>query len=87
VSVRGSAFDTGCLAAQGGAPFDIDFDNRDEGIAHNVSIYANGSSVFTGKIVTGPVAITYRVGALSPGTYVFQCDVHPSQMVGQFVVG
>jgi plastocyanin len=39
-----------------------------------------------GEIITGPATINYTFTAPSePGTYYFQCDVHPS-MNGDFIV-
>ncbi len=39
-----------------------------------------------GEIITGPAETTYTFTAPSePGTYYFQCDVHPS-MNGDFIV-
>lgn len=56
---------------------------------HNLSILpeAEGAkAVFTGDIVTGVASATYQVDALKPGTYRFQCDIHPTTMNGTFIV-
>ena len=82
-------FDTGCLAAPADTPFTIAFDNQDPGIPHNVSIATSADwadVLFTGELVTGVVKVTYEVPALPAGTYVFRCDVHPTSMIGQFIV-
>ena len=47
---------------------------------------SNGQSLFKGQIIIGSKSVTYRVGALRPGTYEFKCDVHPDSMQGTFVV-
>ena len=89
-SAMNMAFDASCLAAPANKPFTIAFNNMDPGVPHNISIYADSSAtkaLFTGDLVTGPGTITYKVGALPAGTYVFRCDVHPTQMTGTFVVG
>ncbi len=89
IDAQGMAFSTDCLAAPAGKPFTIAFDNRDAGVPHNVSIFTDESAstaLFTGDLVSGPKAITYRVDALDPGTYFFRCDVHPTTMTGTFVV-
>jgi len=81
-------FDTSCLAAPAGSSFTITLDNQDNGIPHNVSIYRSPSRskpLFQGKVVVGVASTTYQVPALPPGTYYFQCDVHPA-MNGAFVV-
>jgi plastocyanin len=82
------AFDTKCLAAPAGTPFSIEFDNRTDGVPHDVSIATEGliDVLFEGKVVTGPEDVTYHVGPLQAGTYTFYCKVHPSQMNGTFVV-
>ena len=84
------AFDRACLAAPASQPFTIAFDNQENGVIHNVAIYTNsgaGTALFRGALVTGPKTVTYRVGALVPGTYFFRCDVHPTKMTGRFIVG
>ncbi|HJP67135.1 MAG TPA: cupredoxin domain-containing protein [Actinomycetota bacterium] len=91
IAAKGIAFDKSCLAAPAGSPFSIVFDNQDAGIPHNVDVLsgpggthvaaANGPS----DIVTGVATDTYQVAALDPGTYYFQCDIHPN-MHGTFVV-
>jgi plastocyanin len=88
-------FDTDCLAAPAKTPFTIQFDNKDNpGIPHNVEIYTKdpaqggtrlGGATDAGDAVTAPGTTTYQVDGLDPGTYYFQCDIHPV-MNGQFVV-
>jgi plastocyanin len=81
-------FNTDCLAAPAGTPFTIALDNQENGIPHNVAIYESPSRskvLFQGRTIAGVATVTYSVGALPPGTYFFQCDVHP-QMNGAFVV-
>lgn len=88
VSASNNAFDADCLAAPRSTPFAIVFDNRDPGVPHNLSIYADASaktSLFTGAIFPGPETRTYEVDALPAGNHYFRCDVHP-QMEGAFVV-
>ncbi len=87
ISAQDIAFDTSelSLAAEGEAA--IAFDNRDAGIPHNVAIYTaqGGEPIFQGEIITGPDSIEYRFPAPDPGSYYFQCDVHP-QMNGSVAV-
>jgi plastocyanin len=68
----------------------ITFTNNDAGVPHNFALYTDSSAatnIFRGAIVTGPATTTYTFTAPStPGTYFFRCDVHPTQMNGQFVV-
>lgn len=88
ISAQGIAFDTSemALPAQGEAA--IAFENRDPGTPHNVAIYTEqgGDAIFQGEIITGPASIEYRFPAPDPGSYYFQCDVHP-QMNGSVAVG
>jgi plastocyanin len=95
VVAMGVAFDQSCLAAPSGQAFTIDFNNMDVGTQHNVDIYTkaplDGGAHLAGAkdasdVVTGPATTTYDVAPLKAGTYFFQCDVHPTQMFGTFVV-
>jgi plastocyanin len=88
VSAANLAFSTDTLTAPADRAFEVFFDNR-EAVPHNVSIYRDESrseALFTGEIITGPDSVTYRLGPLAAGTYVFVCDVHPAQMTGTFAV-
>jgi plastocyanin len=89
IAAANMVFDTETITAPAGAEVTMDFDNRDENIPHNVSIYTDSSAsdaIFVGDIITGPARITYTFTAPeTPGTYFFQCDVHPF-MSGAFVV-
>ncbi len=87
---QGIAFDTGCIQPSANTAWTIHFDNKDTATTHNVSIYPSStqltSPIEQGKIITGPATTDYQVPALKPGTYYFQCDVHPTQMNGQVTV-
>ncbi|MGH2658126.1 MAG: cupredoxin domain-containing protein, partial [Actinomycetota bacterium] len=89
LSASDIAFDQTSFTVPAGAPFVIDFDNRDAGTQHNVQIFDNpdftGSPLFEGDLVTGPDTATYEVDSLDPGTYYFNCVVHP-QMQGTIEV-
>jgi mono/diheme cytochrome c family protein len=81
------AYTNGNLQAPADAPFQIQFNNQDSGIPHNIEIKdAGGTTVFKGAIVTGPIQTTYDVQALPAGTYSFICTVHPN-MTGTLKVG
>lgn len=81
------AFQETTLSAPADTPFTIAFDNQDASVPHNVQIKdASGKSVFQGQIVTGPTQVSYQVPALTPGTYTFICDVHPTTMTGTLTV-
>lgn len=83
------AFDTSTITVPAGATVTMVFNNQDDGIPHNVAVYDSplrSEAIFVGEFITGPAETTYTFTAPSePGTYYFQCDVHPS-MNGDFVV-
>jgi plastocyanin len=62
-------------------PSTLTFHNDDPGTMHNIGIYedqAYTKEAFKGTIVTGVATATYRIPALTPGTYYFKCDIHPT---------
>ena len=94
---RNMSFGTGTITVPPGAGVTINFHNREQagssqvtGIAHNFAVYADPAAtvpIFRGDIITGGTDAVYRFTAPSaPGTYYFQCDVHPRAMHGQFIV-
>lgn len=75
------SFDTSQVVVVAGQPITLTFNNKNAGVPHNVAIYdssAHTRTLFTGQIVTGPGTATYSVPALPPGTYYFQCNIHPN---------
>jgi cytochrome c oxidase subunit 2 len=88
VSAQNIAYEQSSLEAPAGTPFSIEFDNKDAGVPHNVSIHkdsASGEEVFKGDIFPGPAQKTYDVPPLPAGTYAFVCSVHPN-MTGTLTV-
>ena len=83
------AFDTDTVTVPAGANVTVIFNNKDSGIPHNFAVYDSSlrsERIFVGEIITGPATTNYTFTAPSePGTYYFQCDVHPS-MNGDFIV-
>ena len=81
-----NGFSTNVLSVEQQTPIDLEFDNQDGGVGHNVQIFngsdASGAPVFTGAIVTGPTKTVYHVPALAGGEYFFHCEVHPATMTG-----
>lgn len=87
---QGFAFDKSTLTIPAGARVVMTFDNRDAGVPHNFALYTDSSAkqkIYGGALITGPATTTYTFTApLTPGTYFFRCDVHPTSMYGSFVV-
>ncbi len=85
------AFDMKTITVPAGARVIINFNNKDSGVPHNFAVYTDSSAttaIFKGNIITGPAKTTYTFTAPdNQGTYFFRCDIHPTQMTGQFVVG
>ena len=80
-------FDKTELDVPASVGFDLVLHNLD-GTQHNVSIYSDASHsqrVFGGELANQGTHV-YHVQALAPGTYYFQCDIHPD-MKGTIVVG
>jgi plastocyanin len=89
ISAQNNAFDRDCLAAPPGERFTIAFDNKDS-VGHNLVILTEHDSavpLFRGEVITGPGSVTYTVDPLPLGTYHFHCELHPSTMMGRFVLG
>lgn len=88
IAAQALAFDKSSLELSSEAPSVIEFDNQEQGVPHNVSIYTaqGGDPLFQGEIVTGPAQIDYEVPPLQPGELFFQCDVHPTTMTGTVTV-
>jgi plastocyanin len=87
---HGMAFDKKTITVPQGAYVAMHFTNEDAWVEHNFAVYCCSSArttYFQGSLIAGPQAIDYGFFAPdAPGTYFFRCDVHPSQMNGDFAV-
>jgi plastocyanin len=89
-----SGFDPTCLAVVPNTAFTVTFDNKDSGVPHNWELFKDpayatrvGGATGPTDIVTGVDQASYSVDALAAGVYYFRCDIHPTTMIGQLVVG
>ena len=89
IAAENFGFSTETITVPAGAEVTVEFDNRDDGVPHNVAVYTDSSAsdaIFVGEIVMGPTRPTYTFTAPeTPGNYFFRCDVHPA-MHGAFIV-
>jgi plastocyanin len=83
-------FSTDALSAEPGKPIDLEFDNADPGIGHNVVVFDGADdkapTLFEGTVVTGPTKTQYQIKALTDGSYFFHCEIHPTTMTGTLTV-
>jgi plastocyanin/uncharacterized membrane protein (DUF485 family) len=84
-----SGFVPTTLQVEADRPTALDFDNQDPGVPHNVVVFeedpaANpqAATLFSGALTTGPLQTTYDVPPLAAGSYFFNCQVHPTTMIG-----
>jgi plastocyanin len=79
IKALNTAFDVTSLTAPAEEPFQIAFDNEDNGVPHNIAIKDSAGNVaWKGDLITGVAQTTYDVPALPAGSYTFICQVHPS---------
>ena len=91
LTAKNVAFDKKTITVPAGASVTINFSNQDSGVPHNFALYNDSSAsqpaIFVGQIITGPITTTYTFTApATPGKYFFRCDIHPTQMFGDFIV-
>jgi plastocyanin len=79
-------FSTDALEVEADVPIDLEFDNQDPSVGHNVQIFDgpddSAASLFQGEVITGPNETTYHVPPLSEGEFFFHCEIHPTTMTG-----
>ena len=81
-------FDTVDITVPAGQPVTLTADNVDPGIPHNWAVYTDDSAseLIAGTPICADCTETISFEPPPPGVYFFRCDVHPTQMVGTFVV-
>ena len=85
------AFDKTELTVPAGTEVTVSFDNQDTGQSHNWAVYTDDSAseAIAGageNICAAPCNAEVTLGPLDAGEYFFQCDVHPTDMVGTLIV-
>jgi plastocyanin len=83
-------FDKDELTAPANTEVSLEFDNQDQAVMHNFSLYRSSDAeenLFEGELVTGPETTTYSFETPAAGEYFFRCDVHPDSMNGTFTTG
>ena len=84
ISALGIKYEQTAVTVKADTSFQIEFDNKDAGVPHNVSIHqgdATGAELFKGVIFNGVATHTYTIPPLDAGAYAFVCTVHPT-MIG-----
>jgi plastocyanin len=86
ISAADLEFNVTTIEATAGEAFTITLVNNDSA-PHNISIYTEegGTALELGPTAEGGQTVETDVEALEPGTYYFQCDIHP-EMNGTIVV-
>jgi PadR family transcriptional regulator PadR len=83
------AFEPAVINVPAGERFILKYTNDEPGAEHNIALYIEegGEAIAVSDSIVGPDAVTeVEVQALDPGTYYFQCDIHPF-MNGILVAG
>ena len=73
----------GFFEVPAGEDFCVEFTNNDT-VVHDFGIV---ETEFNGDDVEPGESITYLVPAIEAGDYTFYCTLHPTQMVGDLIVG
>ncbi len=79
-------FDEKTLEANSKENITINFANNDPGIVHNVAIESGTTVIGHTDFKAGPGKEVLTVAPLSPGSYTFVCQAHPTTMTGTLVV-
>ena len=86
IVAKDTAFDTTTLDATVGETLTITYDNRDDGIAHNLHVEGVSGGDAKTDIEQGPTTQSLAVSFDDAGEFAYVCDVHPQQMRGTITV-
>ena len=81
-------FDTVDITVPAGGQVTLTADNQDPGIFHNWALYTDesASEQLAATEICADCTETITFEPPPPDVYFFRCDVHPTEMVGTFVV-
>ena len=90
VVANNNKFDKSALEATAGQELSVTFQNKDK-VKHNLHFYDKKNGVVlaqgaSGEIIDGGKSETIKFTPPGPGTFYFQCDLHPDQMNGKLTV-
>jgi plastocyanin len=88
ISSPSTSFDTNCLVAPAGEKFTVTYHQDDATVGHNIDFMdqPGGKELAKTEVKVGPATEPVPLPPLDPGSYYFQCDVHPDQMNGTLEV-
>jgi plastocyanin len=87
VIAKGVKFVPNALSAAAGATLHLTLDNQDDGVTHDIVIYApSGAKLAASDAAAGPIRQPLTLEALAAGRYAFKCSVHPQTMTGTIAV-
>jgi plastocyanin len=77
------AFSPRSATVGSGVQVTVTLDNRDAGVFHDWTLYNPAGGVLAAtETVSGPATNSVTFTAPAPGTYLFNCTVHPREMNG-----
>ncbi len=81
-------FDTVDITVPAGGQVTLTADNQDPAILHTWALYTDesASEQLAATEICSDCTETISFDPPDPGVYFFRCDVHPTEMVGTFVV-
>ena len=89
----GIKFDVKTLTLKANAPITIDLDNKDTGVPHTFTVWksekdavANSASAKLADTGTFQGAKKLTFNSPGPGSYYFNCTIHPTSMFGDIKV-
>jgi plastocyanin/heme-degrading monooxygenase HmoA len=90
VVAKDNFYDVKTINAQAGVPFTVTLTNEGKAL-HNIHFQdeKGGTTLVEGaqgKIIKGGETDTITFTVPNPGTYYFLCDIHPTEMFGDFIV-